>query len=365
MEELQKFLNRITEWRIPGAECCVYYKGKEIFCGQAGYSDMEKHIPLSKNQIYYIYSASKIITCTAALQLYEEKHLSLEDKLSRYFPEYREMYIKAGNGLRRAENPITIKDLFCMTAGFHYDIYCPSFRKIYEETNGACPTEKAVRAFAGEPLDFEPGERWQYSLGHDVLGAVIEKISGRSLGDYMRSRIFEPVGMEKTGFRIKEADRKLFAKQYRFDNEADKAVPIESINEYKIGSEYESGGGGLLSTVDDYISFERALCSGRLLRPETLALMKQNRLTGEQLPDYNWPQLKGYGYGLGVRTLIDKEAGSLSSIGEFGWSGAAGAYALMDTRRDIQIFYIQHMLNNQEEHIHPELRNIVYRNLPD
>lgn len=363
MDELRKFMDMITGWRIPGADCAVYYKGKKLFRYRAGFSDLEKQVRISKDQVYFIYSATKIITCTAALLLYEQGSLPLEEKLSYYFPDFENMFIKTENGLKKAERPITIKDLFCMTAGFHYDINCSAFQRIRTETNGKCPTEKVIRELSKEPLDFEPGQHWQYSLCHDVLGGVIEKAADMSLGAYMKSRIFEPAGMEKTGFQLKDTDRKLLAKQYCFVNETGKAVSIGDKNSYCIGSEYESGGAGLLSTVDDYMRFERALCKGQLLRPDTLARMKQNQLTKEQSINYNWPQFRGYGYGLGVRTLVSKEEGSLSSPGEFGWSGAAGAYVLMDTEADLQIFYIQHMLNNQEEFIHPEIRNIVYRNL--
>lgn len=364
MDELKEFMDMITGWRIPGADCSVCYKGKEILRYQAGFSDAEKQIPISQNQIYYLYSATKVITCTSALLLYEKGRLPLEERLSYYFPEFKEMFIKGKNGLKKAERLITIRDLFCMTAGFHYDVDCRTFQKIKKETNGKCPTGETIKAFAGEPLDFEPGQRWQYSLCHDVLGAVIEKAADMSLGDYMKCRIFEPAGMVKTGFHLKEADKGLLATQYRFVNETGKAVPTGNQNQYCIGSEYESGGAGLLSTVDDYMGFERALCHGKILKAETVELMKRNHLTKEQSVNYNWPQFRGYGYGLGVRTLINKDAGSLSSIGEFGWSGAAGAYVLMDNERDLQIFYIQHLLNNQEEFIHPEIRNIVYRNLP-
>ena len=138
---------------------------------------------------------------------------------------------------------------------------------------------------------------------------------------------------------------------------------------FRLGSEYESGGAGLISSVDDYIKFANVLCNKgktqkgeKILSECTIDLMRTNHLDKTSMKDFNWIQMRGYGYGLGVRTMIDKaKGGSLSSIGEFGWGGAAGTYAMIDPENEITVFYAQHMLNNQEPYVHPRIRNIVYQ----
>lgn len=370
---LENFLDAITEWRIPGADCAVSYKGRPVFRYSAGYADIKQKKPVTSGNLYNLYSASKVITCTAALQLFEKGKFLMTDPVREYLPEFREMYIqkRLENGeteLVKAENSIKVQDLFTMTAGLSYDMDMPAIRTVKEKTQNRCPTRELVREIASAPLLFEPGTHWNYSLCHDVLGGLVEAVSGRKFGEYLEENIFAPLEMKDTGFYLTEEKKQKMASQYRFNDEMDTAEEIPLTNDYKLGSEYESGGAGVISSVDDYMKFANALSrqgkaenGERILCRHTIDLMRTNHLDEVSLKDFNWVQMCGYGYGLGVRTLIDRaKGGSLSPVGEFGWGGAAGAYVMIDPDNEVAVFYAQHLLNNQEPFVHPRIRNLVY-----
>lgn len=373
-KELEVFLDSIVQWRIPGADCAVYYKNKPVFRHSAGYADIKSKKPVSADNLYNLYSTSKVITCTAALQLFERGKFLMTDPLWEYLPEFSEMYIQKvlENGsteLIKAENSITVRDLFTMTAGLTYDLTTPSIKAVKEKTGGLCPTREVIKAIAEDPLLFEPGTHWNYSLCHDVLGGLVEVVSGKKFSEYLKENIFEPLEMKDTGFQLTDERTARMAKQYSFNDETNTAVEVSLKNIYVLGSSYESGGAGLISSVDDYIKFANALCNkGKTQRGEqilsqpTIELMKTNHLDETCLKDFNWIQMSGYGYGLGVRTMIDRtRGGALSPVGEFGWPGAAGSYSLIDQENELAVFYAQHMLNNQEPYVHPRLRNLVYK----
>lgn len=370
---LESFLDYITKWRIPGADCAVYYKNKPAFRYSAGFADIKSKKPITSDNLYNLYSASKVITCTAALQLFERGKFLMTDPVWEYLPEFKEMYIQKvmENGkieLIKADSSIKIRDLFTMSAGLTYNLNTPSIQAVKEKTQNKCPTREIVKAIADSPLMFEPGTHWNYSLCHDVLGGLVEVISGKKFSRYLDENIFKPLGMKDTGFYPTDEKKLRMATQYRFDDEKNIAAEIPSANGYVPGSEYESGGAGLISSVDDYMKFANALCSKgkshngeQILSKRTIDLMRTNHLDEASLKDFNWIQMSGYGYGLGVRTMIDKtKGGSLSPVGEFGWGGAAGAYVMIDPDNEVALFYAQHLLNNQEPYVHPRIRNIAY-----
>ena len=191
-ENLKKLCDYSLEIGVPGIDVAVFQKGECKFRYFTGYSDLENKVKMTGKERYNIYSCSKPITCTAALQLWEKGLYSLEDKLSDYMPEFKEMTVKTEDGIKKAENPILIKHLFEMTAGFSYDLNSPSLKKCYEDTNGRCPTRKVMKYLAKEPLLFEPGDRWEYSLCHDVLAAFIEVISGEKFEVFVKKNILPP-----------------------------------------------------------------------------------------------------------------------------------------------------------------------------
>ncbi|XEC95959.1 serine hydrolase domain-containing protein [Paenibacillus tarimensis] len=369
---LSQFIDRITCWRIPWAEVIVMYRNETVFRYRNGYADLEEKTLIDERRIINLYSLTKILTCTAALQLVEKGAILLNDPLSAYLPEYAEMTVRkklpdGGIALERAKSAITVRDLFAMTAGFSYDLGTPSIREVINLTNGRVPTREFAAAIAKEPLLFEPGTRWNYSLCHDVLAALVEVVDGRRFGAYVRDEITGPLGMHDTGFDLSEEQQNRLAPQYEYNDELDKPVRKDG-NGFRVGTELESGGAGLLSTVSDYVLFLNALTNRgtspdgvRILSPAAVDLMRTDQLTEGMRHDYSWAHLAGYGYGLGVRTHISKAgSGLLSPLGEFGWSGAAGCLAIIDPDSQLTVMYAQHLLNNQEPYVHPRLKNIVY-----
>ena len=297
---------------------------------------------------YNIYSCSKVITCVCALQLLERGLFSLEDKLSKYLPEFEDMTVVGENGTESAKKDILIRHLFEMTAGFSYNCSSPQLKRAVEETDGRCPTRETMKYLAEEPLLFEPGERWEYSLCHDVLAALVEVLSGEKFEDYVKKNIFDVVGMTHSTFMLPEEELDTLAKQYRFEN----GHPVDvgkGIVTYKLGREYASGGAGCISTVDDYILFLEALRTYRLLKPETIARMTTDNLTQQQKENY-W--VKFYGYGLGVRCPITD-----TGLSDFGWGGAAGAYLAVDIKNKISLYFGSHLLSSPVQ----GLRSMIYR----
>lgn len=386
---LKNCMDRIVQkYNTPGVDCIVYKEHEIVFRYFAGMSDIEKNKKMNGNELYLIFSMTKMITCTAALQLFEQGKYLMNDPVSKYLPEFKEMKISAdglnaenatqittGNIMGEctqynqdgyAKNQITIKDLFTMSAGLDYALSDDAITNAL--TEGKTNTRELVGAMAEKILGFEPGTRFRYSLCHDVLGALIEVWSGQKLGEYMKEHIFEPLNMNNTFFGI-PGDETRFAKmaaRYTYDeNREPKRLPLECV--YNLSKEYESGGAGLTSCTEDYALFLDALsCGGigkngkRILTPETVELMGTNQLKGRQLDDFY--QLRpGYGYGLGVRTHVDKaQSGSLSPIGEFGWDGAAGAFSLVDTQNKLSLTYFQH-IHGWDIRIQSEIRNALYR----
>ena len=238
-----------------------------------------------------------------------------------------------------------------MTAGFNYNRQAPALLQLKEETNGACPTREFARALAKEPLDFEPGSKYQYSLCHDVLAAFVEVVSGQNFEEYVQEHIFKPLGMTRSTFLATEEDLQEVAPKYVYREATGKVDLASRGNGYRLGTEHASGGAGCVSTVEDYMKFLEALRIGDvILKKETIDMMATNRCTEEQLvPNYAAAQF--YGYGLGVRT--PKEG---SDRKDFGWGGAAGAYLAIDRERGLSVYYAQHMLASPNNAI----RNRVY-----
>ena len=382
-QSLCDLMDRLTAWRIPGNAAVVYHNGQEVFSYSSGFADLETREAMTPEHMLNLYSCSKVATVTAALQLYEKGYFLLDDPLYDFLPEFRNMTVKRPDGsIQKAENPVTIRNLFTMTSGLNYNCAAPAFAKARELTGGIMDTATVVRCLAEQPLDFEPGTRWQYSLSHDVLARVVEVISGKKFRDYMKENVFLPLDMEACYHN--EGVQNRMASLYRYDNsqESDvvklqsgsvvqtdgRIVKTKKSNHLVFGPEYDSGGAGITTSVSDYAKFCAALANKglgltgeRILAPGTVELMKTNQLSPQLMKDFTWPQYKGYGYGLGVRTLVDRAvSGSTGSIGEFGWAGAAGGAVFIDTDHNLALFYAHHMLNPQEEYYLPRVRNTLY-----
>jgi len=370
---LVDYLESLQSYGIPGCDCLIYKDHEPIFRHITGFADAEKTKPLSRNNTYWLFSATKLITCTAAMQLVEKGLIGLDDPVADYLPEYANIKVKDGTTVRPARNPMTIRHLFSMQSGLNYNLNAPSIKKLAEETGYQATTRQIVEALANEPLEFDPGTHFLYSLSHDVLGAVIEVVSGKKLGEYFDENIFRPLGMKNTGFKLTPEIKENLADMFEYNADTMTCTPVAGDNVYVLAPNYESGGAGLISTADDYILFLDAMCNEgvsrdgyRLLTMESINLMRQDQLHEVSKKDFELFNRPGYSYGLGVRTLIEKEkSGAKSPIGEFGWDGAAGAYALIDVENHLALFYVQHVRNCGVAYhvIHPKIRDLTYEML--
>ena len=374
--KLSELMDHFTSWRIPGNSCVVYKDRKPVFKYSSGYSDIESGKKMCGDELLYMFSATKPVVCAAGLTLWEKGKLDLDAPVSKYLPEWDNMtYVSRdenGNEIVLpvpADRKATVKQLFSMTAGMDYMTETEAQLAARERTAPRCPTREIVRAMAERPLRFIPGEHWNYSLCHDVLGAVIEVAADMTLADYVGETIIKPVGMKNTEFGIRDERRARMATMYCFNDTTVRIEKNPTQDNWSIfGTEYHSGGAGLTSTVGDMAMFTEMMSAGgitiggeRIIKEETLDMMRRNHLSPQQMVDFNWSHLAGYGYGLGVRTLVDPASvNTKAPVGEYGWTGAAGAFMLIDPTNHVAMFYAHHMLNNQEYYTAPRLRDTLY-----
>lgn len=383
---LKEYIDKlVTEYKVPGADCIVYKNHEEIFRYYAGKKDIEENKPITGDELYLIFSMTKMLTCTAALQLWEKGKFNLDDKLSCYMPEFEKLKVKktfdvsskgnaittgatvgetvVSNGAGYAKTPVTIRHLFTMSAGFNYDLNAEYIKNTVAE--GKTSTRQIAGCLCNTVLGFEPGSHFQYSLCHDILGALVEIWSGQKLGDYMCENIFKPLGMNNTFFGVDKNRTDDYAARYIYDADGNpQRLPLECL--FNLSEEYQSGGAGLTSCTEDYALFLDALASGgvgksgaKILSADTVKLMGTNQLDKVRYEDFQALR-PGYGYGLGVRTHVNPEvSGSLSPIGEFGWDGAAGAFSMVDMENEISLTYFQH-IHSWPLKIQTEMRNVLY-----
>jgi len=365
------FLDSLKNVGIPGSDLAIYLKGKEVYRHQTGYADLESKAPIKPDTIYQFWSMTKVITCVAALQFTEKGVFYMNDPVSDYLPEFKNMNVRyvADNGgeyIEPAKNPLRIVDLFTMSSGLTYN-WTPSLEKLGKKTKNNYTLEEFVTALSKDPLYFEPGTHWHYSMSHDVLGRLVEVLSGKTLGEYFEENIFKPLDMSDTSFRLPKKKEKRLVSFYEYSDNKHKKME-NRIMRFDEEAKFESPGGGLLSTVEDYSKFANTLCAGgitpgkhRLISNATIELMRTNHLCQTRMNDYNWPHHNGYGYGLGVRTMVDKaKGGSNGNLGEYGWSGMAGTILLIDPSCDLTYVYAQQLTPSKEEYTAPRLRNVIY-----
>lgn len=359
---------------IPGSDTIIYKDHEEIFRHTTGFDNITLGTPLKSDRLYHIYSCTKVATCVAAVQLIERGEIVASDPVYAYFPEYKNLSVKVKDemgrvvGVKPAENTMTIGHLLTMTSGLNYDLEKEGIKRVQRETGGRAPTLDICRAIVEDPLEFEPGEDYNYSLSLDVIGGIVELVSGVRFCDYMRDNVFLPLGMKDTTFIESEQQRDRRATKYNYDAKTATAVetPWDDLP-YRFGTEYDSAGAGLISSVEDYVLLADALASGgvgkngnRILSSRGVELMRANRLNSKLLKTYAVNHNIGYGYGYGVRCNIDPaSAGNLAPVGDFGWDGAKQCYLSAEPKEHIALFHAEHMggLSNV---VIPRLRNLVY-----
>lgn len=357
---------------IPGCEFVVTLGGKEIYRRASGLANAAKGKPVDEKTLWWIYSASKISTCVSAMQLVEQGRISLDDPVSKYLPAFSNMKVQTPDGVKTCDVPMRINHLFTMTGGLDYDLSEPAVKEALETGKS---TVEVAEALASKTLLFAPGEHYRYSLCHDVLGAVVSKVSGKTLSEYMKENLWLPLGMEDTGFFPTEEQKTRLADMYTFDYSKGVSNPIPLPDNRYEDVHYESGGGGVFSCAGDYAKLMGALSMGgvspdgrRILKPETVKMLEVNRLSDECRKDLWRERLFGYGWGLCGRVHMNADYSlSRSSVGEFGWDGAAAAFALADRPKGIALFFATHVHNCGYAYcwVHPKLRDLVYEAIED
>ena len=366
--KLNGFLDLMPERGIPVCELALSLDGETVYRHSVGYSDRKNGVKASKDTLYWIFSVSKTITCTAAMRLVEEGKLSLSDPVSKYIEEYGDLTVFDGHGgIVPCTVPMTVLHLFTMTGGMTYDIDTPNIKEAIARGEG---TLGIVRAMAKDPLAAVPGEHYRYCLCHDVLAAVVEKAAGMRFSDYVKKTILDPLGMKDTGMHPTKEQEARLCDMYTHVTYDGTAKERGKYNSYVMTPEYDSGGAGFFSSTDDMLSFAAALSLGgtaknryRLLKEDTVKMMEVNRLNDVHMNDYVGTRHHGYGWGLCGRVHINPVYSlSRSSVGEFGWDGAAASYLLVDRPKRFALYLSMSVTGcvYAYQRLHPYLRNLAY-----
>lgn len=375
--ELTAYLDSIPEaFGIPGCDCAIALDGQTVYRHTSGTADLAGLQPLTPRNTYWIYSATKLFTCTAALRLVEQGRISLDDPVGKFLPEFHHLTVRNADGsIRPAKEVLRIRHLFTMTGGLDYNLDRPAVAGLRQAQPSGLTTRQIVGAMAADPLQFEPGSHFLYSLCHDVLAALVEAASGVCFPDFLEREICGPLGMRDTTFYPDQAQLDRLAEPCIYLGEGSGCRLMWRENRFRLSDIYASGGAGLLTTVDDYIRLPAALsCGGtaengyRVLKPETVALMGTPQLDGVPLQDFKnrSPADRCYSYGLGVRVRTGQD-GSAVPPGTFGWDGAAGAYVMVAPRHRLALFYTQQVCQcgAAYQKIHPALRELACKGLTE
>jgi CubicO group peptidase (beta-lactamase class C family) len=371
--------NEIAGNKIPGAIMMIQRNGETAYFNSFGVRDPATREPMTPGTIFRIYSMSKPITTVAAMMLVEEGKLQLDDALSKYIPAFADVKVgverKAEDGAMKldlvaAKRPITIQDLMRHTSGLTYGFFGEGLvKKAYVEAhlfNGDVDNAEFADRLAKLPLVYQPGTTWDYSHSTDILGRVIEVVSGQSLYQFEKERLLDPLGMKDTSFYVTDAAKTpLIAEPFPTDrkigNDAEMGDP-------RVAQKWESGGGGMMSTISDYARFAQMLLNGgtldgrRYLSPRTVAYMGSNHIgpgSGVVPGPYYLP---GPGFGFGLGFAVRTEAGvspAEGSVGEMNWSGAGGTSFWVDPKENMFVVFMAQTVS-QRGRIRVALKNIVY-----
>ncbi len=360
LEQISNMLRSQAEsGAIKGGSAYVLKNGRPIYRMNAGMADEARGIAWANDTIVRLYSLTKPITAAAAMILLDRGRLDLFDKVSWYIPGFKNQTVLTENGSEPVKNEVCIKDLLDMTSGLCYpDRSFPAgsvmqdlYDKIAGEAAQGKPTDTLGYAnlIGRQPLAFQPGDRWMYGTSADVLGAVIEVISGKKFGDFLREELFEPLGMKDTDFYVPEEKLCRFAENY--EEKDGKLVPcmwqhLGLTYLCRKPPEFQSGGAGLCSTMDDYAAFAEMLLNEgvyngrRILSRNAVKYLTSNQLTERQLSSMDWEQCVGYGYGNLMRIAGNSgKAGISTRPGEYGWDGWLGCFFANDPMNGYTFLY--------------------------
>ncbi len=370
---LTAYLDYLHKLNVPGCDLAVYRDHEPVYRHRAGWRDLERTAPMRGDEVFFLYSATKVFTTCAAMQLVEQGKMSLDDPVSAYLPAFANLTVKDGDSARPAKTVMTVRHLMSMQSGLNYDTDTPAVAKVMEANHQRATTRQIIEAKAEDPLEFDPGTDFLYSLSHDALAAVIEAVSGQRFSAYLREHIWEPLHIGGMAMRLTEALRARLCPLYTYDPKTySLSEKTREEIEDRFNPEYESGGGGMIGGVDDCIRFADALACGgegkdgaRILSPETIQLWSANQLCPRGRRSFDGWHRVGYSSGLGVRTRVNDRIGGPGPLGEFGWDGAAGAWVMIDPSNRLSAFFGMHVLNYGYNYdvIHPTLRALIYEGL--
>ncbi|MCD7883395.1 MAG: beta-lactamase family protein [Lachnospiraceae bacterium] len=359
---------------LPGASFAVLYHGVTV---------MKRHINYAPDAIFRVYSMSKPITAVAAQILWERGMLDWSTPLSHYLPEYADMDVITEHGLEKANRPIYLIDLLRMTSGIVYPGEDAAgakmdtlFRRIQDEIahGKQTPTQELCRLIAEQPLAFHPGERWRYGLSCDIMGAVIEKVADQPLSEFYEKEIFRPLGMKDTGFYVPEEKQARFTTLY--EQTAGAASPLRykeaagrhlCLTKCLTPPAFESGGAGIVSTLDDYSKFADMLAhygvgnGCRILGRKSVECFEYAQLDDAQKKTIDFEHIHGFSYGHFMRVYDDRtEAATMGDPGEFGWDGWTGPYFFANPKEELAYVLMLQVGGYCNAQMTRRLRNAVY-----
>jgi CubicO group peptidase (beta-lactamase class C family) len=392
---LQRLDRRLARWvddgQLPGFLVTVSRHGRLAHVGRYGSRDVENGRPVEEDTRWRVFSMTKPVTSVAAMALYEEGAFELGDPITRWLPEFAETRVYVAGSAQRPvtqpqAEPIRIRHLLTHTSGLTYGFHHvhpvdAAYRAMGHEwsTPPGADSAEVCRQWASAPLVFQPGTEWNYGVSTDVLGRLLEVVTGQPLDAVLHDRVFGPLGMTGTSFGLREDDEpdtlaRLYAAAPGQPGGAPTGfTPIDAMGEAAHRRPaFLSGGGGLVSTAGDYLRFAEMLRSGgafdggRLLGPRTVAYMVRNHLPGgADLETFGRPvfaetPLRGVGFGLGFSMVLDPvRYGGLASAGEYGWGGAASTVFYVDPVEDVVVTFYTQLLPSSTLPIRPYLRALV------
>lgn len=367
-----------------GASCLIIKEGQEVGYFEAGWSNISSNIRIKRNSIFRIYSMSKIMTSVAAMILVQDGKLDLASPVSEYINSFDKPEIIKNKTVIPAKRPVIIQDLLNMTSGYGYGETDSEsgkqtlalINKIVANigTKNEYTTKEVAEEIGKLPLEFEPGSQFMYGLSADIMGAVIETVSGMKFSDFLGKRIWGPLNMKDTGFFVPEESQNRLSKVYEtkdnqlFEYHGSHLGIRNSMNDEPA---FESGGAGVASTIDDIASFAKMLLGNgelngnRILTPKAIEFMSTSTLSRAKLDRlYDWESLPGFGYANLVRVLVNpEEAVTLCSKGEYGWDGWLGTYLSIDPMNKMAIILMQQLKDSGTTTYTRRIRNIVYASL--
>lgn len=369
----------IDEGKLPGTITMVARKGKVVHLSCQGKMDIEADKDMEDDTIFRIYSMSKPITSTALMMLYEDGRFQLDCPVSYYIPGFKHLKVHSPQGLVDTEREMTIRDLLTHTSGLTYGFMnATPVDAIYREraVEQSKDLEEMVAKLADIPLLFSPGTRWSYSVATDVCGYLVEKISDTPFDEFLAEQIFEPLEMEDTGFVVPEDKVHRLAANYERTEDDGMRLIDSPENSIYLKKRILSGGGGLVSTVQDYNRFAQMLLGGgeydgvRILGRKTVELMTSNHLPGNgDLTSmgqavFSETPYDGIGFGLGFSVMLDPPTAQiLGTPGEFAWGGAASTYFFVDPAEELVVVLLTQLMPSSSYPIRRELRVLAYQSI--